>query len=288
MNGFDYSVMIDNKARYKYFKDNEAKIWKSRFAWHGEHGDGSYPNINVVSFLKEHDIDFNAAFKAGCFKVSSMFNVLDKMANEYVAWSFMKNKNFIDLYPEDDTRLEGLRTSLRNHFIGCIGEFFFCFLLNDRKEFLVPYNIGDREKTMVNFSNVSPRLDNEDDFGVDLVGDIEYIDQHNTCAIQVKFWRPVRKNPDSTAKERMFTNDMASGVYTDGVLNGFIDNDSKKSLVVCWTLKEENLSRWLLRNTKLSSKMMFIDMSTLHTKIDGKSPEFWSQLKENLNTIKSY
>ena len=39
---------------------------------------------------------------------------------------------------------------------------------------------GDREKTMVNFSNVSPRLDNEDDFGVDLVGDIEYIDQHNT------------------------------------------------------------------------------------------------------------
>ena len=60
--------MIDNTARYKYFRDNEAKVWKSRFAWHGEHGDGSYPNINVVSFFKEHDIDFNAAFNAECWR----------------------------------------------------------------------------------------------------------------------------------------------------------------------------------------------------------------------------
>lgn len=137
------------------------------------------------------------------------------------------------MYSKSDLRLESLKSSIKNHFVGSLGEFFFCFMLNDRKEFLLPYNIGDNTKTAFNFSNVTPRLENEDDFGVDLVGDIEYIDKKNPCAIQVKFWNPVSKKLTSDGLTRpMFTNEMASGVYTDAVLNGYIDNDSKKSVIV--------------------------------------------------------
>lgn len=35
--------MIDNTSRYKYFKENEAKIWRSRFEWRGEEGE-----VNLV------------------------------------------------------------------------------------------------------------------------------------------------------------------------------------------------------------------------------------------------
>lgn len=193
------------------------------------------------------------------------------------------------MYLKSDLRLESLKSSIKNHFVGSLGEFFFCFMLNDRKEFLLPYNIGDNTKTAFNFSNVTPRLENEDDFGVDLVGDIEYIDKKNPCAIQVKFWNPVSKKLTSDGLTRlMFTNEMASGVYTDAVLNGYIDNDSKKSVIVCWTLNKNRVSKWLKRNVMLSSKMSFLDLPVLKNKVDKKSPEFWAQVKNKFNEIKTY
>lgn len=281
--------MIDNTSRYSYFKDNEAKVWRSRFEWHGEYGESSYPNCNIVDFLKENEVDFNEVIKAECSKMTELFSKINTLALKYVDWAFAKNKDFADLYQATDPALEGVRSSIKNHFIGSIGEFFFCFMLNDRKEFLLPYKIGDSIKTAFNFSNVSPRLETENDFGVDLVGDLEYMDKKNPCAIQVKFWNPASsrtKNVD--VKEPMFTNEMASGVYTDAILNDYIDNSSDKSVVVCWTMKEKNISKWLIRNALLSSKMVFLDMTTLHNKIDSKSPEFWSNAKKKLNKIKTY
>lgn len=38
----------------------------------------------------------------------------------------------------------------------------------------------------------------------------------------------------------------------------------------------------------LSSKMSFLDLPVLKNKVDKKSPEFWAQVKNKFNEIKTY
>lgn len=279
---------MDNKSRYiEYLKDKE-NIWLNRFIWHGVNGLGCYRTCNIAKFLTSENIDFNTIIKEEKYKVATLWKDIEKLAKRYVDWC---GKTTPAIYNTIFTR-EAIDKSLEYHFIGSIGEFFFCFLLNSMKSFDLSYNTGEYIKTEFNFSNVTPRFKNEDDFGVDLVGDVEYKNKTNSCVFQVKFWNPSIQTPINHSigggNAPMFTNEMASGVYTDGILSGFINPESDKSVFVCWTMKDKNVSMWLKRNAKLNLKMSYIDMDVLHMKIDNKVPMFWKSLADELNSIKSY
>lgn len=275
---------MDNKTRYSEYLKNKASIWSSRFIWHGVNGLAHYRTCNIINFLAGENIDFNNIINPEKYKVTTLWKDVEKLAKRYVAWC---GKTTPAIYNTIFSKEETCQ-SLENHFIGSMGEFFFCFLLNSMKSFDLSYDAGEYAKTEFNFSNVTPRLENEDDFGVDLVGDVEYKNKTNSCALQVKFWNPGLSNSKYKENIPMFTNEMASGVFTDAVLNGFINPDSFKSIFVCWTMKDKNVSMWLKRNARLNMRMSYIDMDVLHTKIDNKVLMFWKSLADELNSIKSY
>ena len=273
---------MDNKERYSEYIKNKAQIWKSRFIWRGVSGLDLICSCDIDKFIKDENIDFSQIITPSKYKVSALWRDLDKLSSQYIEYC---HKNTPSLYKTYYTQ-EETDQSLRNHLIGNLGEYFFCFLLNSMKSFDLAYNPGDSAKTEFNFSNVTPRFPDEDDFGVDLVGDVQYKNQSNRCVFQVKFWNPGFANAKVLRPGMVFDYSLAAKTYADA--ETYVSRDSMKYIFVSWTPKDKNICPWLRRNTIVYPKMSFIGMDTLHTKLDNKVPVFWQELAEELNAIKNF
>ena len=97
------------------------------------------------------------------------------------------------------------------------------------------------------------------------------------CALQVKFWNPFNKDFEMTY-------DILSRVFTDAILNDFIDKNENGNIFVCWLNDDKNISK-ALRHSPIWDYIIFIGKKELNDNINGKFPEFWNIFIEKLNNI---
>ncbi len=253
-----------NTNRYNQYISNKNNIWNERFTFMGLNGNTPHYKTTIVEFEKETNTLSNIPVLTSVHK---LYNEIKKTANIYKIWCKTKD-NYSDIVLDN----------IENFFIGALGEYFFTYYLNDVKCVL----IKDKNTNIYNrfdFYDVCPRLIGEEDFGVDLTGIVSYKNKSYDCAFQVKFWNPYINN--------MFTNEIASGVFTDAVTQHFINIDDTNNIFVCWLGDTKNVSLYLQKNKSLYKYIQFIDMNVLNNTINNQMPIFWNNFKIMLNNIKT-
>jgi len=253
---------MTNIDRYNSFIADSNNIWLDRFTWKGLDGRSPKNKVSIVNFEKQ-----TGSFAAlePVVNAKSFFNAISKLAEKYVQWCLTKN-----IYDDEE------QSSLRNFFVGAVGEYFFAYLINNVKCMLIKNHKTDKLERF-DFDNVCPRLDGEPDYGIDMTGMVSYGQKYYQCAMQVKFWNPESDTP--------ITNKIASSAFADAVLNEFIDLADKKNIIVCWLGDTRKVSMYLKENTKLYEHIGFIDMYVLDTSVNEHMPNFWNNLYEELKNI---
>ena len=253
---------MTNIERYTQFENNKNSIWLDRFTWQGLDGRSPKNKVSIVNFQKDTQ-EFNKlslVVDAKCF-----LNAINKLADKYKSWCNTRN-----VYTEEELE------SMRNFFIGAIGEYFFTFLIGNLKCLLIKnHKTGKLER--YDFDNVCPRLKGEFDYGVDLTGMVQHNAKYYPCAIQVKFWNPMSDNS--------ITNKIAQSAHSDAICNEFIETNGSKDIFVCWLGNTRNVSKYLVENEKLYKHIGFIDMSALDNSVNENMPNFWNLLYSELQNI---
>ena len=259
------ATTVNMKDRYESYKADSYNIWLERFTWNGLHNDSPQNKVSIVNFEKQTHAFKNMQVMSNA---KSFYKEISKIATKYVEWACTKSV-YNDMEKQD----------LRNFFIGAIGEYFFTILLQDVNCMLIPNQITNKVERY-DFDNVCPRLRKENDYGIDLTGMVSIANTYYSCAIQVKFW-----NPET---DTLITNTIASGAFTDALLNNFIDVEQGKNVVVCWLGDTRHVSHYLTDNRKLYKHILFIDKNVLDNSVNDKMPQFWSNLHIKLQNIQVF
>lgn len=250
---------MTNKERYIQYTSNELES-TNHAIWRGIDGESAIQRVSILKFFAETHPFESIDVK----NTSSFYNKMCAIADSYVEWALKT------LQKEHN---EILDRELRNFFIGYIGERFFLFLLQNEKRLYIK-----SEKQIFTFDYVAPRILDEDDFGVDLTGQVTGNDGiTKDCAFQVKFWNPFVKNNDA-----VMSNKLLQGVFADAVCNDIINPSEDKNIFVCWLGDDSKVSKWARRNEKLYKHIVFIDRTVLKDNIDNKMPNFWNSFLKSL------
>ena len=253
----------NTKARYEKYLANENKIWFNKFIWQGLDGESSYPTLSIPRFIKETK---HIEVLKGINNAKKFNTKIDTLAKKYVAWAKEK----------DNTITTDEENSLFNFFKGVFGEFFFFHFLTDVRTIL-GYDKYEENKGVVSaFNYVAPRLLDETDYGVDFTADLN----GQSVAIQCKFWNPY-------IKDSIITNQIAQGVHSDAIVNGFINEEESNNIVICWLGSTKEVSKHLKRNKKLYRHIVFIDDTALTHTINEKNPVFWENFYEKITLLSS-
>lgn len=246
-----------NKDRFIKFQSSVENTWIKRMTWNGLYNNESWSTINVTKFLKEVKPFEGTTFS----NINDFWKFINNIKIDYVKWCQ-------DIEGLDDKEIE----ALQKFFIGCIGEYFFVTLFKEQNTLFI-------NNKLYRFDYVCPRLDDEKDYGVDLTGVVSNSTENKSykCALQVKFWNPFNKDFEMTY-------DILSRVFTDAILNDFIDKNENGNIFVCWLNDDKNVSK-ALRQSPIWDHIIFIGKKELNDNINGKFPEFWNILIENLNNI---
>ena len=251
------------KARYEKYLANEKKIWFDKFIWKGLGGDSSYPKLSIPRFIKDTN---HIEILKGVNSAKKLNTKVETLAKKYIAWV-----NNVDNNITNDEEV-----SLCNFFKGVIGEFFFFNFLTDVRTILGYDKYEDKKGVVSAFNYVAPRLLDETDYGVDFTADLN----GQSVAIQCKFWNP-------NIKDSIITNQIAQGIHSDAIVNGFINEDESNNIVVCWLGTTKEVSKHLKQNKKLYRHIVFIDDVTLTYTINEKNPVFWENFYEKLTLLSS-
>lgn len=259
---------MNNKAIYDTYISNPNKVWNDRFVWRK---DGDYPQneISITNFVKETGLIYLRDLD-NIKNSRDFYNRMSSVANEYVIWCIRKRNRYVNY-----------KTELNNFFKGAIGEYFFTILLQNIKTFYIKQDNNVLQRYA--FEYVAPMLNVYDDFGVDLTGIVYSGENNNTsydCVFQVKFWNPDIYEP--------LTNSIANNAYASGVVNGYIDPNQSKNVVICWLGTDNKVSKWLKRNKNMYKHMVFIDNTVLDQCINNKMPHFWNILFESIQNIANF
>lgn len=255
-----------NEQRYDSYIQNKSIVWSNKFIWNGIDGRSPKCAISIINYAKETGALDNILVN----KANDMYNVIDRLSNDYCQWIIGKDQSYTS---------EELNC-LRYFFIGSLGEFFFTHYINEVKCMLIKKKSTDKCVERYDFKYVCPRLNNETDFGVDLTGMVSNRDKYYPCVLQVKFWNPYN--------HRNITNAIAQSAHSDGICNGFINDDDDKNIVICWLGNTSNVSKWLEENKKLYSHIIYIDSIALNYSINEKMPDFWKSLNNEFAQIKNF
>ena len=244
-----------NKERYNQFSTNPS--WFERFTWNGIFNNSSRPDLNVLKFIKNEN-----PFKViKTNNVNNFWKIINKIGEKYSNWCAS-----IDMGLNEEEK-----NALKLFFIGCIGEYFFFKLFENHNTLLI-------NNKLYTFSYVCPRLNGETDYGVDLTGNVSSNTNESwDCVFQVKFWNPYNGN-------FQMTYDILSRVYTDAIINDFIDKNNNETIFVCW-LNDDNQVSKALRNSPIWHKITFIGKKELNNNINNQVPEFWNMFIEDLNNL---
>ena len=244
-----------NKDRFNCFKQNES--WFERFTWNGLYNNSSRPDLNILKYLHQEN-PFTGIITNN---INNFWKIVNKLGDAYSKWC-----SKIDSGLNDEEK-----DALRLFFIGCIGEFFFYKLFEKQNTLFI-------NGKLFHFNYVCPRLSGEKDYGVDLTGNVSTNGAESwDCALQVKFWNPYNGNFEMTY-------DILSRVYTDAIINNFINKDDDTNIFVCW-LNDDNQVSKALRNSPIWNKITFIGKKVLNDNINNQIPEFWNMFIEDINKL---
>lgn len=253
---------MNNSERYSKYIQEKKEIWLDHSTWKGLDGESPKNRISIVNYEKETNSFKNMKL---CSNAKELFSVVNNMSKSYIKWCQTKN-----IYTEEELEY------LKKFFIGFIGEYFFTFLINTVKCMIIP-NLKTGKVERFDFTDVCPRLKEEDDYGVDLTGMVSYNNKYYPCVFQVKFWNPY--------KDKLMTVGVAEKAFADGILNNYINRDDNKNVIVCWLGDTRNISKYLVKYEKLYKHVAFIDMKALDNSINNMMPNFWINLHNELSNI---
>ena len=245
--------MKDLKKYNTSYKENFKSIWKNRFLWKGLNGNETFGTINILRFLET--VEFSE-WK----DIDSFYKWVIDSAAKYQVWCSGRKQLSVK---ESD--------SLRNHFIGALGEFFFVNALSFGRKFAI-------NKTLYSFDDVSLISDVED-FGIDACCRLSFGNETENAVIQIKFWNPFSKEKVSA--------ELVLKAYSQGDLEDFIEPKiQKKPIIICWLGNEKSVSIYLKQYEKLYKKVLIIDKKELQKNLDNLDNIFWSEkLPETLKEL---
>ena len=249
------------KKRFDDYTDNKSSVWKSHFTWNGL--DGNFPknSISIVNFFKK--TGEKVILKKN--SVNNLWKEIERLSKNYITW-IMQNNTYNDIE----------QTDLRDFFIGAMGEYFFYNLLTDLHTLVVKNQLSGK-LNRVDFDKVMPRLSDEKDMGVDFTCMSSINDTACPSVIQVKFWNPYINN--------QLIYSMVSNMFTDAMLNDYINMNDSHNIYVCWLGDMDKVSKQLKSYPKLYNRIIFIDGKTLDDNINQKNPLFWTRLIDKFNEI---
>ena len=246
---------MNNKERYEDFLNHSS--WKGRFTWKGLYGNSAYVPISLHNYN-------NATKALTVLKFSNTLSFFKEMKSASIDYSnWCKSKMNL-------TQDEVL--DLQKFFIGCIGEFFFFKLFEEKKQIIISY-----KKKAYTFYNICPRSEKDYDFGIDLTGTVSVLDKTYDCALQVKFWSPF-------VHESFMTYEILAKAYTDAVANKMINIEDSENIFVCWLGNTEtDSSRWI-EKSPIYKNIVFIDRTVLSQNVDGDKM-FWENINKDISNI---
>lgn len=250
------------EQRYITFKNAERETWYNRFTWRGIYGDNNAAHaINIFRFFKNTHKEETLR---GIRNVSDFYKKTTSLANTYVEWCKEKESHSAEEYAD-----------LWNFFVGSIGEFFFTYLFDQVKSVIC---VNDRKAIVYNFNFVSPLLNGEKDWGIDLTGKISDKHGDRNCVIQVKFWNPFAN--------KTLQMDVMQKAFAEGVLNNYISPSEDKNVVICWLGDEEDsVSHFLRVNEPLENHVVLIGKKALNATINDRDGVFWDSIVNNLTNF---
>ena len=244
-----------NKDRYNKFCENPS--WFKRFIWTGEFNNSQRPDLNVMTFLKDKKPFYGVVVN----NINDFWKITKKICKQYAEWC----KSIDVMLSDKELEL------LEEFFKGCIGEYFFVLLFRHQNTLYI-------NNKLYHFYNICPRLEDEDDYGVDLTGTVSTnTDEQWDCVFQVKFWNPYNGN-------YQMTYDILSRVCTDAVWNNMIDKNHLENVFICWLNDDSQVSK-ALRKSPIWNNLIFIGKKVLNDNINNQIPEFWNIIINELNNI---
>lgn len=249
-----------------HIKSNDVNVWKHRSIW-SDVKKNSIPALSVLSYLKSNGIERLLSISS----VDGLFKTVDKEASLYAKWCIEKGQSGIwKSIGNDDFE------SLKNHFKGFIGEYFFIEVFLGKFHgslFIKNRNYGDYRAATYEFCTP---LYEVKDFGIDGTC---VSDGGKNCVIQVKFW-----NEHNDAVLNMATLQKA---YCEGVIHKYIDPYEPDNILICWLGRENKVTSFLKDHKELEKHIVFIDKDTLERSLSGKTI-FWSEtFKDCMNNLLS-
>ena len=236
--------------------------WNARFVWHGIDGNEYWGSISVTNFIAEmteNNIALELFSPARDFE--DLLGKVVKDAEAYVQWC-TKYETFNTLQQD----------SLRNFFMGAIGELFFTFFLTERKRIYI-----ESQARIFDFHDVVPRSVTANDYGVDMTGKVTIDNTIQDCVFQSKFWSHKAGMPMPP-----MTYEIAAKAYCDGMLSCGMDPAADSNIFICWTGSMDRVSVWL-KKSPLYPKLVFIDKDVVDQ--NTADPLFWQAFADFIKCI---
>jgi hypothetical protein len=236
--------------------------WKARFVWHGMDGNEYWGSISVTDFIAEmtdNSIALELFSPARDFE--DLFDKTEKGATMYVQWC--AKYETLNALQQD---------SLRNFFMGAIGELFFTFFFAERKRIYV-----ESQSRIFDFHDIVPRPVTASDYGVDMTGKVTVDNTVYNCVFQSKFWSHKAGMPMLP-----MTYEIAAKAYCDGVLSCGLDPVADRSIFICWTGSMDRVSVWL-KKSPVYPKLVFIDRDVVNQ--NTSDPVFWQAFADFVKRI---
>lgn len=232
--------------------------WRKRLTWMGLDGISPKHSTSILKFNEETNIF--SYMSPMIEKTIDFFKEVDKLADEYVNWVKSKNKGYTNTEYGD----------MHKFFVGAIGEVFDYFVFENKT-----MKVLDEHNVVKNycFENLSPTLINEFDFGVDFTGYANGV----PSVFQVKFWNPF-------SKKSKITIDVIQKLYSEGIVNNFVDNKVPNNMFIC-CLQDEKTIYDMLKKTNYIKNVVVIGMNAFKLTVDDDM-DFWDLFRDRLSNLK--
>lgn len=245
--------------------DENINLWRERFVYRKNINSILYPKYDIAIYNFFNECNVNIIDK-DVYTIKDIYNIILKISEQYADWANSK-MNDID------------KMSLTNFCKGAIGEYFWYWFLKLHNKLLLKKKLNKSVKETYLFQNICLRKEDDFDFGVDLIGEVEINGKHlHNCIFQCKFYSPESKQ-EITLK-------LLQGVHDDGCNNGFISRTNKEvNTFICWLGTDKNVSRWLSKELTLNECVKFIDINEVY---NNNSDIIFKEIIEKLKNIKSF
>lgn len=243
------------KEKFDRYINEYKKNWELRFIWSNSKNEAKC-TISIIQFFKETGILNDIEHK---ITLDGFFNQTEKLANEYTNWVKSQTSEYSDKEIED----------MHNFFIGAIGEFFIVCLLSEMK-CIYKFDKEHHSCYRYDFRMISPNLQNDKDFGVDLT----CISNGKPSVIQVKWWNRFSKNKPGI--------EVFQKLMSEGKVRNYCNDNDDHNRFLFWTGCEEDITK-KIKDCGYDKWCVCFGNYSISEVIDNRAEEdFWNILYQKL------